>query len=78
MWAVRLAGALARKMTYMIIVLKDKLNFDDLTPELKTYYRLNLCIQSSENIDKITARIRYDITYNLFLWNRVSNNDERL
>ena len=63
MWEFKSADveALKRKMTYIIIVLKDKLKLDDLTPELKTYYRLN---QSSANIDKITARIRYDVTHN--------------
>ena len=66
MWGFKSADveALKRKMTYIIIVLKDKLKLDNLTPELKTYYRLNLCVQSSENIDKITARIQYDITHN--------------
>ena len=63
MWGFKSADveALKRKMTYIIIVLKDKLKLDDLTPELKTYYKLNLCVQFSKNIDKTIARIRYDI-----------------
>ena len=64
MWGFKSADAeaLKRKRTYNIIVFKDKLRTSELTPELKTYYKLNLCIKPSDNIKKITARIRYQIT----------------
>ena len=64
MWGFKSADAetLKRKRTYSIIVSKDKLKTLELTPELKTYYKLNLCNKPNDNIRKIAARIRYNIT----------------
>ena len=44
----------------IIIVFTDKIKTSKLTPELKTYRRLNLCIEPVENIEKIASKIRYD------------------
>ena len=63
MWGFKSADAeaLKRKRTYSIIVFKDKLKTLELTPELKTYYKLYLCIKPNDNISKIAARIRSHI-----------------
>ena len=44
---------------HVVVIFKDKLDADELTPELQTYRKLRLCIQPEENIDKLIARIRY-------------------
>ena len=48
---------------HVVVIFKDKLDADELTPELQTYRKLRLCIQPEENIDKLIARIRYSILY---------------
>ena len=64
MWGFKSADAeaLKRKSNYNIIVFKDKLKTLELTPELQTYYKLNLCIKPNNNISKLVVRIRYHIT----------------
>ena len=53
------ADAEALRKKHVIVIFKDKLDVDELTPELQTYRKLRLCIQPEENIDKLIARIRY-------------------
>ena len=52
------AEALKRKKNYVMVILKDKLDSDKLTPELRTYQKLRLCIQAGNNVNKLVARIR--------------------
>ena len=61
MWDFKSADAEAVKgrKNYIVIVFKDKMNLSELTPELNTYRKLNLCIHANENIDMTAARIRY-------------------
>ena len=61
MWGLRLADtqALKRKRKYAVIIFKEKLTMAELTPELRTYKKLGLCIQFDENIDRMAAKIRY-------------------
>ena len=61
MWGLKLADtqALKRKRKYTVIIFKEKLTLAELTPELRTYKKLGLCIQFDENIDRMAAKIRY-------------------
>ena len=52
------AEALKRKKNYVMVILKVKLDSDKLTPELRTYQKLRLCIQAGNNANKLVARIR--------------------
>ena len=52
------AEALKRGKKYIMVIFKEKFNPDDLTPELRTYQKLRLCIQAGDNLDKLVARIR--------------------
>ena len=48
----------------IIIIFIDKIKTSELTPELKTYRRLNLCIEPMENIEKLASKIRYEFNCN--------------
>ena len=51
--------AVKGRKNYVLIIFKEKIPMNELTPELRTYVKLRLCIQPSENVDKLAARIRY-------------------
>ena len=38
--------AKARKNNYIVVILDEKINADQLTPELRPYQKLRLCIQA--------------------------------
>ena len=60
MWDFKSADAEAVKgrKNYILLVFKERLAMNELTPEMRTYVKLRLCIQYSDNIDKLTSRIR--------------------
>ena len=60
MWDFKSADteAVKGKKNYILLVFKEYIPMRELTPEMKTYVKLRLCIQNSENIDKLAARIR--------------------
>ena len=53
------AEAWNKKKNHIIVVFKDKLAANDLTPEMFTYKTMGLCIEFSKNTEEIAARIRY-------------------
>ena len=60
MWDFKSADteAVKRRKKYILLIFKERLAMNELTPEMKTYVKLRLCIQHSDNIDKLVARIR--------------------
>ena len=60
MWDFKSADteAVKGRKNYILLVFKENIAMDELTSEMKTYVKLRLCIQHSDNIDKLTARIR--------------------
>ena len=53
------AEALSTKRNHIIMVMKDKMNTNDLVPELQTYKKMGFCIEVTKNKDETAARIRY-------------------
>ena len=60
MWDFKSADteAVKGRKKYIFLVYKERLAMSELTPEMRTYVKLRLCIQHSDNIDKLAARIR--------------------
>ena len=65
MWDFKSADteAVKGKKNYILLVFKERLAMTELTPEMRTYVKLRLCIQHSDNIDKLTARIRFKSSF---------------
>ena len=55
------AEAWNKKKNNIIVVFKEKLAANELTPEMLTYKTMGLCIECLNNKEEIPARIRYDI-----------------
>ena len=53
------AEAVGGRKNFIIIVLKDKLKMDELTPELRTYMRTYTYLKATKNTDKMVKRLRY-------------------
>ena len=64
MWDFKSADteAVKGRKNYILLVFKERLAMNELTPEMRTYVKLRLCIHHSNNIDKLTARIRLKST----------------
>ena len=60
MWDFKSADteAVKGRKNYILLVFKESIAMNELTPEMKTYVKLRLCVQHSDNIDKLAARIR--------------------
>ena len=52
------AEAVGGRKNFIIIILKDKLNKNELTKELKTYLNTYTYIDARKNTDKIPERLR--------------------
>ena len=52
------AEAWNKKKNHMIVVFKEKLAANELTPEIVTYKTMGLFIESSKNTEETAARIR--------------------
>ena len=52
------AEAWSKKKNNIIVVFKDKVVGNELTPEILTYKTMGLCIEYSNNMEEIAARIR--------------------
>ena len=50
--------AVKGRKNYILLVFKERIAMSELTPEMRTYVKLRLCIQHSDNIEKLAARIR--------------------
>ena len=63
MWDFKSADteAVKGRKNYILLVFKERLAISELTPEIKTYVKLRLCIHHSDNIEKLAARIRLNI-----------------
>ena len=53
------AEALSTKSNHIIMVMKDKMNTNDLVPELQTYKNIGFCIGVKKDKNETAARIRY-------------------
>ena len=53
------AEAMSTKSNHIIMVMKDKINTNDLVQELQTYKKMGFCIEVTKNKDETAARIRY-------------------
>ena len=65
MWDFKSADveAVKGRKNYILLVFKERLFMSELTPEMKTYVKLRLCIHHSNNTDKLTARIRFKSSF---------------
>ena len=52
------AEAVGGRNNFIILILKDKLQPKDLTPELRTYIRTYTYIKATKNINKLMKKIR--------------------
>ena len=52
------ADALNKKKNHIILVFKEKLTANELTPEILTYKTMGLCIEHLQSPEEIAARIR--------------------
>ena len=59
MWDFKYADteALKRK-NYILLVFKERIAMSELPPEMRTYVKLRLSIQHSDNIKKLAKRIK--------------------
>ena len=73
MWDFKSADteAVKRRKNYILLVFKERLLMSELTPEMKTYVKLRLCIHYSHNIDKLTAKIRLNSTFGKKMENKI-------
>ena len=55
------AEAFRDRKNFIILILKDKIQNKDLTPELRTYVRTYTYIKAKKNTDKLMKQIRYPI-----------------
>ena len=55
------ADALNRKKNHIIIVFKEKLEANQMIPEILTYRTMRLCIEFSRSLNEVAARIRYKL-----------------
>ena len=46
------------RKNFIIMILKDKIQNKDLTPELRTYIRTYTYIKATKNTDKLMKKIR--------------------
>ena len=53
------AEAWNKKKNHIIVVFKEKLATNELTPEILTYKTMGLCIECLNNTDEVVAKIRY-------------------
>ena len=53
------AEAWQTKRNNIIMVMKDKINTNDLVPELQTYQKMGFCIEVTKDRDETAATIRY-------------------
>ena len=60
LWYFQSADAEALRKRKIVVIFKEKLDMEELIPELRTYVKLRLSIQPDPNIDKLAARIRYE------------------
>lgn len=52
------AEAINGRKNFIIIVLKEKLKKEEMTYELKTYFRTYTYIDATKNIDQVVKRLR--------------------
>ena len=52
------AEAVGGRNNFIILILKDKLQPKDLTPELRTYIRTYTYIKATKNTNKLMKKIR--------------------
>ena len=58
------AEALKKKKNHIIVVFKEKLTANELTPKIYTYKTMGLCIECFDNFEEAAAKIRY----NSYIW----------
>ena len=52
------AEAWNKKNNHIIVVFKEKLSTNELTPEILTYKTMGLCIECCKNSEELAAKIR--------------------
>ena len=56
------AEAVGGRKNFIILIVRDKLQPKELTPELRTYIRTYTYIETTKNTKKLMKRIRYPIS----------------
>ena len=60
------AEAVSGRKDFIILVVKDKLKWNELTRELKTYVGTYTYINATKNMEKLIKRIRYFMSFNWY------------